>query len=348
MIKELGASMMFLIVFAFCFLAAGAQRPSMEQVTTNGRLDRARYQTTQEPLTQGEVVNLLKKNKENFDPVYKTLDERGVDFDLDRKIEKKMRNAGADDNMLQAIWKAGPTSRNTKSATLTSSSGVPLHAKYEEAMGYKTMENELDPDKRLRMVEEFEQRFPNSELMSSVYTLAAKAYREKGDLNKLVEYGEKSLKLDRDNLFSLLMVAIALPQPRMLESSPELSAQRLATAETDGNRALKLIERLPAKPNENDEQLKKRKDALASDAHTALALVYMERDEAAKAIEEFKTAISLSQTPNPQLYFRLGEVCANSGKNEEALEAFSKASELGRGTVLQQYAEQRIAELKKK
>jgi tetratricopeptide (TPR) repeat protein len=144
------------------------------------------------------------------------------------------------------------------------------------------------------------------------------------------------------------MVAIALPQPRMLEGSPELSAQRLATAETGSNRALKLIEGLPAKPAETDEQLKKRKDGLASDAHTALALVYMERDESAKAIAEFNTAISLSQTPNPQLYFRLGEVCANSGKNEEALEAFAKASELGRGTVLQQYADQRIAELKKK
>jgi len=302
----------------------------------------------QPPLTQGEVINLLKKNKTNLDFVYKTLDERGVDFDLDRKIEKKVRNAGADDNMLQAIWKAGPTSRNTKAATLTSSSGVPLHAKYEEAMGYKTMENELDPDKRLRMVEEFEQRFPNSELMSSVYAQAAKAYREKGDLDKLVEYGERSLKLDPNNIFSLLMVAIALPQPRMLERSPDLATQRLAEAEEYANRALKLIAVLPAKPDENDEQLKRRKDALASDGHNALALVYMQRDESAKAISEFKTAITLSQTPNPQLYFRLGEVYANSGKREEALEAFAKASELGRGTVLQQYADQRIAELKKR
>jgi len=56
----------------------------------------------------------------------------------------------------------------------------------------------------------------------------------------------------------------------------------------------------------------------------------------------------LTQTLNPQLYFRLGEVYENEGKKNEALEAFTKASELGRGTVLQQYADQRIAELKKK
>jgi tetratricopeptide (TPR) repeat protein len=320
----------------------------MGQVVESERLDRTLNQNLKEPLTQGELINLLKKNRKDPDVVYRTLNERGVDFDLDRKIEKKMRNAGADDDMLQAIWKAKPTGRNEKTATLTSSSGVPLHAKYEEAMSYKTMEDESDPDKRLRMVEEFEQRFPTSELMSTVYTQAAKSCREKGDLNKLVDYGEKSLKLDANNLYSLLMVAMALPQPRMLESNPELSAQRLSRAEEYATRALKLIDGVPARPSETDQQLKKRKDALASDAHTALAMAYRGRDESAKAIEEFKTAISLIQAPNPQLYFRLGEFCANSGETNEALEAFAKASELGHGTVLQQSADERIAKLKKK
>ena len=349
MIKQFGTFILFLILSASPLMArTPQQRPSMGQVVESERLDRTLNQKLKQPLTQGEVINLLKKNKQDPDAVYKSLNERGVDFDLDPKIEKKMRNAGADDDMLQAIWKAGPTGRSEKTATLTSSTGVPLHAKYEEAMSYKTMENESDPDKRLRMVEEFEQRFPTSELMSTVYAQAAKSYREKGDLNKVVEYGEKSLGLDANNLYSLLMVAIALPQPRMQESNPELSAQRLSRAEEYANRALKLIDGVPARPNETGEQLKKRKDALASDAHTALAMVYMDRDESAKAIEEFKTAISLSQTPNPQLYFRLGEVYADSGKTNEALEAFTKASELGRGTVLQQYADQRIAELKRK
>jgi tetratricopeptide (TPR) repeat protein len=134
----------------------------------------------------------------------------------------------------------------------------------------------------------------------------------------------------------------------VLESNQAQSAQLLAKAEGYAHRAQSLIDTMPRQPNETEEQFKKRKDSLASDAHTALAMVHMERDDLAKAIEEFKTAISLSQTPNPQLYFRLGEVCANSGKKPEAIEAFTKASELGRGTVLQQYADQRIAELKKK
>jgi tetratricopeptide (TPR) repeat protein len=325
------------------------QPPSMEQGTAAERIERARSGVPErQPLTQDDVLDLIKKNKDNLDVVYKTLDERKVNFDLDRKIEQKMRKAGADDVMLQAIWKAGPTGRSEKAATLTSATGAPLQATYEEAMGFKTMEHEPDPDKRLRMVDEFESRFPKSQFLSYVYLQAAKACQEKGDLNKLVEYGEKSLKQDPDNVFSLVMVALTLPQPRMLQGSPGEAAQRLSLAETYANRALKLIDSLPARTNESPEQLQKRKAALASDAHTALGMVCMDRDESPKAIEELKTAVSLTQTPNPQLYFRLGEVYENEGKKNEAFEAFTKASELGHGTVLQQYADQRIAELKKK
>jgi tetratricopeptide (TPR) repeat protein len=305
-------------------------------------------QEAQQPLlTQDEVRDLIKKNKNNQDAVFKTVDDRGVDFDLNRDIEKKLRKAGADDNMLQAIWKAGPTSRTAKMSSLTSLSGAQLRATYEEAMGYQTMENEMDPDRRLGMVAEFEKRFPESQLMSYVYTQAAKAYQQKLDLNNLLTYGEKSLKLDPDNIFSLLMVAITLPQPRMLQGSAAEITQRLSLAETYANRALKLIDNVPSQPNETPEQLQKRKASLASDAHTALAMVCMERDQTEKAAEEFKTAISLTAKPNAQLYFRLGEVYANEGKNKEAIEAFTKASELDQGTVLRQYAAERIEALKK-
>jgi tetratricopeptide (TPR) repeat protein len=237
MLRKLISMTAFVCLWVSTLMAQGTQQPASTQATAAGEHAEQTAQPNAQPLlTEEDVRDLLKKNKKDLDVVYKALDERGVDFDLDRKIEIKMRRAGADDNMLQAIWKAGPTSRNSKSATLTSSSGVPLHARYEAAMGYKTLE------------EEFESKFPDSELMSSVYTQAARAYQQKGDMNKVVEYGEKSLKLDPNNLFSLLMVAITLPQPRMLEENSGLVAQRLSTADDYANRALKLIDSLPARP----------------------------------------------------------------------------------------------------
>jgi len=147
MTKQFGTIILLFILSASPLMArAPLQRPSMGQVVESEHLDRALKQNLLEPLTQGELMNLLKKTRKDPDVVYRTLNERGVDFDLDRKIEKKMRNAGAGDDMLKAIWKAKPTGRNEKTATLTSSNGVPLHTKNEEAMSYKTMEDESDPD----------------------------------------------------------------------------------------------------------------------------------------------------------------------------------------------------------
>jgi tetratricopeptide (TPR) repeat protein len=360
MLRQLMASILFSTLLACPLMAQGQQQPpSMEQerLKQSERLERLQLglpqlglpaQQKQQGMTQDEVQALIKKNKKNLDVVYKALDERKVNFDLDRKIEKKMRKAGADDALLTAIWKAGPTGRSEKSALLTSATGAQLQATYEEGMGFKTLENELDPDRKLRMVEEFAGRFPDSQLLSYVYYQAAKAYQQKGDLDRLVEYGEKSLKLDPNNILSMLLLAIVLPQPRMVQASPEVAAQRLSTADTYANRALKVIDGLPKSANETDEQFKNHKASLASDAHTALAMVCMQRDDSGKAIEEFKAAISLAAKPNPQLYFRLGEVYANEGKKAEAIEAFTKASELGQGTVLQKYADDRIQELRKK
>ena len=301
----------------------------------------------QQPMGQDEVRDLIKKNKNNPEVILKTLDDRNVDFDLNRDIEKKMRKAGATDDILQAIWRVGPTGRNAKTASLTSATGTQLQATYEEAMGYRTIESETDPEKKLRMVEEFEKRFPNSPLLSYVYTQAAKAAQQRGDLEGTVAYGEKSLKLDPDNVFSLTLVALSLPQPRMQRGSPAEAATRLSESEGDARRVLSLMEKFPKQANETDEQFQKRKSALLSEAHTALGMVHLQRDESDKAIEEFKTAISLLVSPNPQLFYRLGEVYANDGRKNESLEAFTKASERGQGTVMKELADLEIEKLKK-
>jgi tetratricopeptide (TPR) repeat protein len=107
------------------------------------------------------------------------------------------------------------------------------------------------------------------------------------------------------------------------------------------------MEKLAKRPNETDEQFQKRKAALQSEAHGALGMVHLQKDEPDKAIEEFRIAVSLEAEPDPQICYRLGEVYANEGKKAEAIEAFTKASELGRGTPIKDLAEQEIEKLKK-
>jgi tetratricopeptide (TPR) repeat protein len=303
-------------------------------------------ETATHPLSQEEVYSLVKQEKGQPDAVEKTLHDQGVDFDLNGDIEKKMRKAGANDQILQAIWAAGPTVRNFKGATLMSATGAPLTSTYKEAMGYKTLEQASDPDTKIRMAMEFAQTFPKSELLSYVFTQAAAAFQQKGDLPNAVKVAEKSVELDANNIYSLLIVATALSEPSMVRSAGDNNAKVLQEAQTDAQRALDLLPKLPLRPGETPEQFEARKAGIESSVHAALGSVAMQQDRDDEAIEEFKKAIALSQPPKAPLYFRLGEVYSNTGKKQEAIEAFSKAAELGKGTVIETYANQSIKDLR--
>jgi tetratricopeptide (TPR) repeat protein len=296
-------------------------------------------------LNQEEVYRLIKQEKEHPDRLEKTLHDQGVDFDLNGDIEKKMRKAGANDEILQAIWAAGPTARNFKGAVVTSATGFPLTSTYKEAVGYKTLEQTSDPDTKIRMATEFAQTFPQSELLSYVFTQAATAFQQKGDFPNAVKMGQKSLELDANNTYSLLIVATAVSEPSMVRNAGDNSAKLLQEAQTDAHRALDLLPKLPIRPDETPEQFEARKAGIESSAHAALGSVAMQQDKYDEAIDEFKKAISFSHPPKASLYFRLGEVYSNAGKRQEAIEAFSKAADLGRGTVIETYANQSIKEV---
>jgi tetratricopeptide (TPR) repeat protein len=197
------------------------------------------------------------------------------------------------------------------------------------------------------MVNEFERQFPNSAIMPQVYAQAAKACQERNDLNGALQYGEKSLKLDPDNAPSLIVIALTLSQPSMLSGDAKERTARLAEAESDANHALKLIETMPKQAAETDDHLQRRKQSFAADTHFSLGMVSLMRADPDQAVREFKAAISASPQPNPQYYYRLGEVYASAGKKAEALDAFRQAAAAGRGTVIEQYANRKLEALQK-
>lgn len=228
-----------------------------------------------------------------------------------------------------------------------------------ENQAYLAIQNELDPERKLQMIDDFEKKYPNSRGLPFVYLLAASTYQQKGDVNRVIEYGEKSLKLNGDNTGALLLMAATLPEPQALQNNSALDKEKkLAEAEDYANRAIKLIDQLPRQPNEADEQFQKRKGMAVSWAHSSLGMVHLQRatmgltgmdvDELAKAEKEYQAAVSSTDSPNPGDYFRLGEAFKGHGKTDEAVAAFSKAGELDQGGRIKALADKSIEELKKK
>jgi len=305
-------------------------------------------QSAPSPLTLDEVIRLIKEKKSDAQSVASAIAERGVAFEVEEKVVKKLRKAGADDELIVDVWKVTPSGKARMRALLTSPTGIDVQASAGEAMALEEIQNEGAPDRRLRMVDAFEKKFPSSPLLSYVYTEAAKAQQQNDALDEAVQFCRKSLELDPDNTFSLIIMALVLPQPKLLKGSANEVAARLSEAATDANRALALLEKLQKRPDETDQQFRARKGSLAADAHFALGMEEMQYEHFERAVAEYQTAISSTSKPTFQYYYRLAEAYASEGHVSEAIAALQRASELAHGTAMQKYADDFIAELQQK
>lgn len=228
----------------------------------------------------------------------------------------------------------------------------------EEIQAFQAIQNELDPDRAIQLVNDFEKKFPSSRGLPDVYLKAASFYQQKGDLNHAAEYGEKSLKIFAENPVALILVASILPQPASLQGSDLIKEKKLAEAEEYATKALKLIEQLPKQPNIPEEQWNEGKATLSSMAHSSLGMVHLQRsatsltgadpEELAKAEKEYQAAVSITKNIDPADYFRLGEVEEKVGKVDAAKEAYKNAGKADQGGQIKALADQAIERLEKK
>jgi len=331
----------------------GLTPSQMEEIQRRAK----RAQTPQGPhaLSEKEVIKEIKSSP--ADKVIKDVMDLGVDFDMTPAIEKRLRKAKATDQVIDAVRQAGPTVR-AQMAKLNMGPGQGVQSiPKEQALAFDGIKVELDPDKAIPLVDDFAKKYPDSILLSYVYAFGANAYQQKSNVEKVVEYADKSLKLKPDNLMSLMLSIAMLPQPQYLNTHPADRAKILQEAESEAKRALEIIPKIPKQPNETDADYQQRQTELASEVHGPLGMIHLDlaadalagpdKAELAKAEQEFNTAVTTSSRPSPNDYYRLGEAYRLDGKWDEAIQAFTKASELGQGSVVKTYADQQISEVKK-
>jgi tetratricopeptide (TPR) repeat protein len=307
------------------------------------------------PMTEKEVTKEIKSAP--AETVIKDVNERGVNFDMTPDIEKKLRKAQATDEVVAAVRHAGPKvrARMAKMVIGPGQAGT-QDIPREQAQAFEAIKGELDPDKAIALAEDFPKKYPDSALLPWVYFFAANGYQQKGNAEKVVEYSGKCLKLNPDNVACLVVKVGMLPQPQYLNSHEADRDKILQEAETDANRALQLISKIPKQPNEADTDYQKRLAYNASQVHGFLGMVHLQRAieslvgpdkaELAKSEQEYKAAVTTTDRPYPGDYFYMGEAYKLDGKLDDAIEAYTKSSQAGQGTMIKTYADQRIEEMK--
>jgi tetratricopeptide (TPR) repeat protein len=202
---------------------------------------------------------------------------------------------------------------------------------YLEAAAVNAIGNENDPKKRLAMIEKFTPAFPNSKFEVEISQFTMAALQGLNDPAKSIQFGEKALKANPDNVSTLLLLANAYVDEN----------KNLAKAVEYGQKAVKLSSATAATPDSSPDQ-----KLTAGMAKSTLGWAYLKQDKAALAAPELKDATSLlSENAGllEEAYYRAGFAYAKLGKKAEAQDALQKCIAM-KGPFLK-YAQQLLAEV---
>lgn len=88
---------------------------------------------------------------------------------------------------------------------------------------------ETDTDAKLQLLKTFEEQFPQSKVLPDIYLMMIEQYRQKSDGNKIIEYGEKVLKVDEHNVTAMMVLARTYSiQRKSLDRAVQLADQAVS------------------------------------------------------------------------------------------------------------------------
>jgi tetratricopeptide (TPR) repeat protein len=233
----------------------------------------------------------------------------------------------------------------TKQAPSAAPQAEPPKSDPEEDTAYKAFYDvKIEaPDQRIKIGEQFLQRYPNSKYASHVYAGLTQAYYAKEQYDKMYAAGDKALALKPDNVDVLVLVGWVIPHnydPNDMDAD-----RRLDKAEGYLTHALALLPAVPKPDNMTEDQFAKAKTENTAMAHSGLGLVYFRRQEADKSAKELDQAVKLSAKPDQVDYFVMGRDLQILKRYAESADAYQKCAQMPGG--LQTACKQKADDAKK-
>ena len=213
---------------------------------------------------------------------------------------REIRNAAL--SLLGALTLLGAQAQQSQApAGGTSTTPVapqPKVKSQKEVDAIMAIQNALDPDSKIKAVEELIAKFSDTEFKAIALQMATFAAQQKNDFEQMMVYGERTLEADPKNYAVMVIMSSTLAQKtREFDLDKE---EKLSRAEKLANDALKILETAPRpRPEVTDQQWEEAKNEFRSQAYEGLGLVAAARKNNEKAIAEFKKALEVSGSPNP-------------------------------------------------
>jgi tetratricopeptide (TPR) repeat protein len=176
-----------------------------------------------------------------------------------------------------------------------------------------------------RAADEFERKYPSSELKAYLYAKALHEYQNEQNTGKMLSVGRKIIQIDPDNTIALVLTATVLADALRTEDSDR--QQKVDEIKKDSAHALDTVDSDFTPPaNATPEQITAYKKTLQSMAHSALGITALKTNDDLAAERELKLAAELNVTqPDPYIWYHLALAQDHQKKYSEALDSINHA-----------------------
>lgn len=177
-----------------------------------------------------------------------------------------------------------------------------------EYNSYLAASQATPPPERIKQLDAFVQRYPQSALLPYVYASYYAAYFEVKDYPKTIEYADRLLALGDKFDVPARLQASATRTTAFLQSFRDSDAAKdaeLTKAREIAAQGIVLLDKLPAPAGVTPENFTKEKVTAKAFYYSVIGYTYLELKDYAQAIPNLRTA-SETYTTDPVLFLRLG------------------------------------------
>lgn len=227
-----------------------------------------------------------------------------------------------------ALLLAGCTSAVSQQPTATPAQTgrhIPQAKTHQEFNDYNTAYALTGGPQVEGAADEFERKYPSSELKVYLYAKALHEYQNEQNTGKMLSVGRKIIEIDPDNSIALVLTSTVLADALRPEDSDR--QKKVDEIKKDAVHALDTVDSAFTPPaNATPEQITAYKKTLQSMAHSALGITALKSNDNLVAERELKLAAELNVTqPDPYIWYHLALAQDHQKKYSEALDSVNHA-----------------------
>jgi hypothetical protein len=193
----------------------------------------------------------------------------------------------------------------------------------KEMEALRAFQDAQTTDQQLQAIENVLTNFADTEFKVMLLQTAMQIEQRKDDFAQVLFYGERLMNADPKGAFALVTIASETARhTHMFDLDKEEKLARVDKYAQAGLEAAKVMPKPTGIAEDQWDAAKKDFQAMAYEALGQAAGLRQKYDE---AVANYRQSVSVAATPNAVTWTRLGQAYLNSGRLDEAFDAFDKA-----------------------